>query len=222
MEAAQKHEEMIPKADSSVPYFALGLFASCRPDEIKRLDWKDFCWDEGEELVRVKGKGRGVRRRTVELPDNCIAWVKPYAKDSGSLYPENGKKVIQRVYAIAGFRINPKYHDCKSHDQLWPLVKDGNDKSRTSRIFDGLRHSAATYRLNAIKNDGAVAMWSGNSTAMIHDHYKGLRTNKEAEEYWNILPAEPEQAVEFLLPKEFSLEKVESSTYYRESIDAAL
>jgi integrase len=195
MEAAQKHEEMIPKADSSVPYFALGLFASCRPDEIKRLDWKDFCWDEGEELVRVKGKGRGVRRRTVELPYNCIAWVKPYAKDSGSVYPGNGKKVIQRVYAIAGFRINPKYLDCKNHEQLWPLVKDAYDKSRSKPIGDGLRHSATTYRLKVIKSDGAVALWSGNSASMIHDHYKGLRTNKEAEEYWNILPAESDQAV---------------------------
>ena len=189
MDAAVKHENLVPGTDPIVPYFALGLFAGIRPDEIKRLDWIDFNWDESEEMVRIKGKGRGIKRRTVELPNNCIAWVKPYAKDSGPLYPDNGKKVIQRVYAIAGFRMNPAYLDCKSNEELWSLVKDANDKSRASRIFDGLRHSAATYRLKAIKNDGAVAIWSGNSTAMIHDHYKALRSNKEAEDYWKILPA---------------------------------
>ena len=103
---------------------------------------------------------------------------KPYAKDSGPVYPGNGKKVIQRIYAIAGFRINPKYLDCKNHGQLWPLVKDGNEKSRPTRIGDGLRHSATTYRLKVVKNDSEVALWLGNSTAMIHDHYKGLRNNR--------------------------------------------
>ena len=63
-------------------------------------------------------------------------------------------------------------------------------KATQRPIADGLRHSGITYRLLSVKHDGEVALWAGNSPQMIHDHYKGLKTNREGEEYWAILPPE--------------------------------
>lgn len=68
-------------------------------------------------------------------------------------------------------------------------MKAGLAKAEKPPIYDGHRHSGITYRLLAVKHDGEVALWAGNSPQMIHDHYKGLKTNKDAEEYWDILPA---------------------------------
>ena len=153
-----------------------------------RLNWQDFDWEEGEETVAIKGKGKGLKRRVIDMTPTCVEWVKPYAKANGPLWPPNQKKLIGRIYALAGFKINPTYLNCKTHKVLAPLLKDSNSASRPSTIDNGLRHSGLTYHLRLTNHDGETALWGGNSPKMIHDQYKGLKTKQQARDYWAILP----------------------------------
>ena len=158
-----------------------------------RLDWQDFDWEEGEETVAIKGKGKGLKRRVIDMTPTCIEWVKPYAKAQGSVWPPNQTKLIGRIYALAGFKINPTYLNCgnrfaQKHKVLASLLGDSNDASRPSTIKNGLRHSGLTYHLRLTNHDGETALWGGNSPDMIHNQYKGLKTKQQARDYWAILP----------------------------------
>jgi integrase len=188
MSAAVRYEKLCPEDESLVPCIAMGFFAGMRRQEIMRLDWQDFDWEEGEETIAIKGKGRGLKRRVIDMTPTCVEWVKPYAKAKGSVWPPNQKKLIGRIYALAGFKINPTYLNCKTHEVLAPLLENSNDASRPSTIDNGLRHSGLTYHLRLTNHDGETALWSGNSPKMIHDQYKGLKTKQQARDYWAILP----------------------------------
>jgi hypothetical protein len=42
--------------------------------------------------------------------------------------------------------------------------------------------------LRGVKNENQVGMESGNSPAMIHAHYRELVTDKQAEDWFSIVP----------------------------------
>ena len=113
---------------------------------------------------------------------------KPYQKTKGPVWPQNRTELYARILALAGFRIDPRRTNCKTHDVLCSLLKDSDDKSRPRTIDNGLRHTGLTYHLRLTNHDGETALWGGNSPKMIHDHYKGLKTKKQAREFWAILP----------------------------------
>ncbi len=188
MSAAVRYEKLCPEDESLVSCIAMGFFAGMRRKEIMRLDWQDFDWEEGEETVAIKGKGKGLKRRVIDMTPTCIEWVKPYAKAKGSVWPPNQKKLNYRILALAGFKIDPTYINCKTHEVLAPLLEDSNDASRPSTIDNGLRHSGLTYHLRLTNHDGETALWGGNSPQMIHNQYKGLKTKQQARDYWAILP----------------------------------
>tara|TARA_B110000438_G_scaffold166360_1_gene159137 strand:- start:795 stop:1265 length:471 start_codon:yes stop_codon:yes gene_type:complete len=71
--------------------------------------------------------------------------------------------------ALAGFKIDPTYINCKTHEVLAPLLEDSNDASRPSTIDNGLRHSGLTYHLRLTNHDGETTLWGGNSPKMIHE-----------------------------------------------------
>tara|TARA_Y100000588_G_scaffold385891_1_gene480151 strand:- start:117 stop:752 length:636 start_codon:yes stop_codon:yes gene_type:complete len=188
MTAAARYEKLCPEDESLVPCIAMGFFAGMRKKEIMRLDWQDFDWEEGEETVAIKGKGKGLKRRVIDMTPTCIEWVKPYAKAKGSVWPPNQKKLNYRILALAGFKIDPTFINCKTNEVLSPLLEGSNDASRPSTIDNGLRHSGLTYHLRVTNHDGETALWAGNSPQMIHNQYKGLKTKQQARDYWAILP----------------------------------
>jgi site-specific recombinase XerD len=68
----------------SVPFFILGLFCGLRPAEVERLDWKHFIWNEdGTVEINVNDKRSTVKRRTIEVPENAVAWLSLYRKEEG-------------------------------------------------------------------------------------------------------------------------------------------
>ncbi len=178
----------------TVPYFALGLFAAIRPDEARKLRWEDFIWrcEDGEPSTVVidAATAKTSRRRSVELPENCVAWIKPYAKESGPLVPCWSQNLWCRAFdtvrARAGFKIDPRRIKVLDPELAKIAYKEGREKY----IRDGLRHTGITYRLEVVGEIGKVALWSGNSPTVIHDHYRDIVRGgrKQVEEFYAILP----------------------------------
>jgi len=182
---------------SLVPYFALALFAGLRPQEItgnesiKPLRWDEhFVWDKddkGNDKVSIRLRGKMAWRRTVLLPDNCLAWIKPYAKKKGPVCPTNFEKKYDVVRCAAGFKVGKGRIagiDKKGIDGL----EDPYSKDRPEWIQDGCRHSALSYRLAIVEDIPAVCAWAGNSPRTFKSNYEALVTKEQAKKYWEIYP----------------------------------
>jgi integrase len=186
----------------AIPYFALSLFAGLRPHEIrpkdgkKQIMWEDFTWRKKEStLVISYAVGKVTSRRVIKLPDNCVAWVKPYAKESGPVIESSfatWRGIKDLVRARAGYKVRGQHF--KHLDPELAKVSDGQD--RPKYVADVLRHTAISYYLEVNDNNkDLVANWAGNSPAVIDQHYRSLiKGTKElspsdmVKEYWSIKP----------------------------------
>ena len=180
-----------------VPYFALALFAGLRPQEItgnesmEPLRWdKHFVWDkddEGNDKVTIRLKGKMAWRRTVALPENCLAWIKPHAKKTGTVCPTNFEKKYDVIRCAAGFRVGKGRISGITKKRIEGLEKpDG--KHRPEWIQDGCRHSALSYRLAIVEDIQAVCGWAGNQPRTFKSNYEALVTKEQAKKYWAIFP----------------------------------
>ena len=181
-----------------VPYFAIALFGGLRPQEIqgndtlKPLTWNpdNIVWDkddEGKDKVSIRLRGKQAWRRTVLLPDNCVAWIRPYKKAEGPVCPGNFLKKFDVIRCAAGFRVGKgRIHgiDKKGIDGL----DDPYSTDLPEWIQDGCRHSALSYRLAIVEDVNAVCSWAGNSPRTFKGNYEALVTKEQAKKYWNILP----------------------------------
>jgi integrase len=173
----------------SVPFFVLGLFCGLRPAEVGRLDWKHFIWNEDATVeINVNDKRSTVKRRTIEVPENAVAWLSLYRKEEGQVWGKNSRKIIDQVYAIAGYKAPKSSIPKDGSGPLEGLKQECESSDRPIRIHDGLRHSAVSYRLKDLQEPGKVALWSGHSEAIMHKHYKGLCSDTEARKFWGIMP----------------------------------
>ncbi|MDC0157294.1 site-specific integrase [Verrucomicrobia bacterium] len=223
IKAAIKLEELIAAGGPStgkkpdpetkvVPYFALGLFSAIRPEEIKRLDWSDFCWNEsGKVEVTIAGKGKSgtVQYRTITVPETCVEWIKPYRKDEGPVVPQKNIKNVQRVFAIAGYLAPKTSIPAKAWPELYALTGDPQAEGKVLPIHDGLRHSGVTYRLKVVEDDRKVGLWAGHNAEVQHSHYRALATEGQAQAYWKILPegSDWEEVIKEKETKEFLSKK---------------
>jgi hypothetical protein len=55
---------------------------------------------------------------------------------------------------------------------------------------NALRHSFISYRIALTRDIAAVALEAGNSPKMIFAHYRELCTEREAKDWFSILPAQ--------------------------------
>ena len=91
-----------------------------------------------------------------------------------------------KIIHTGDFKIDPKHLKLLDPE----LAKVSYKKGREKWIADGLRHTGITYRLEVVGDIGKVALWSGNSPAVIHDHYRDIVRGgrKQVEEFYAILP----------------------------------
>ena len=180
-----------------VPYFAIALFAGLRPQEItgndnmEPLQWdKNFVWekdDVGKDKVTIRLKGKMAWRRTVLLPENCLAWITPYRKKRGPVCPSNFKKKYDVIRCAAGFQVG-KVRIYGVRKKGIEGLDDPQSKDRPEWIIDGCRHSALSYRLAIVEDVQAVCAWAGNSPRTFKAHYEALVTKEQAKKYWAIYP----------------------------------
>lgn len=143
-----------------IPSLVIGAFAGLRSEEIKRLDWADFKWDDNEIEVRAAKSKTGIRR-LVTICESLKLWLLPYRKTSGPVCP----------YVNLG-------------NQFLKLAKAAGLQWKRN----GLRHSAISYRVASWKNISEVAQEAGNTPAMIQRHYLRVVNRKQADAWFTITP----------------------------------
>ncbi len=149
--------------EAMVPYLAIAAFCGLRSAEIARLDWSEVHLTGAEHFIEVKAaKAKTASRRTVPIPDNCAAWLAPFAQESGPVCPfeRPDKQCFQYVGPAAKIE--------------WKR--------------NGLRHSYISYRLAQIKNVHQVSLEAGNSPQMVFAHYRQLVSEAQATEWFGIVP----------------------------------
>ena len=155
-----------------IPAIVVGCFEGLRPDEFhaegvdrskrKPLGWDNFNWND--KLLHVIGqKVRSKATRDIPLHTVAQAWLAPFKSQAGEIW--RYKKAFD--------------------DKMRSLFTE----AKTIRIYDGFRHSYASYRIRQLKCDlAALAAEMGNSPTEIINSYKRNVTDAEAEKWFNIMP----------------------------------
>jgi integrase len=154
-----------------LPYFSLAFFAGIRPDEIRRLDWKDIDREEGIIHIRA-AVSKTKKARFIEIPCNLRQWLANCPNKEGLVFPwseSSQKRWRAEVYKAAG----------------------------VPSIQDGARHSMATYYL-ALHTIEETTDLLGNSDKVLFRHYKGMIKGRKtkAHAYFDIRP-EQNKVVDF-------------------------
>lgn len=159
---------------SMIPFTACQAFAGIRHEELNPeecevdklpLDWRHFDWEQKHiEITEDVGK---TGTRIVPLPDNLIAWLKPYRKEHGPVCAlSNTSNALIRAKRRAG-------------------LPSGKNASRNV-----LRKSFGSYRLAVVKHIGQVADEMGNSPAKIKSNYRKPRPEREGLAWFAIYPTD--------------------------------
>jgi integrase len=145
-----------------VPYVTIGAFAGLRRAELERLDWNEV--DLESSLIEVTAKNaKSARRRFVRIQPNLAKWLQPYGGSSGGVTPPDYRELLDGARKVA--RIED-----------WPQ--------------NALRHGFASYHLARFNNAAALALELGHTSAhLVFQHYRQLVKPKQADRYWNIVPA---------------------------------
>ena len=119
-----------------------------------------------------KGTAKTRARRTAPIPRNAAAWLSGYTNSTGSVWT-NAESVLNRAFRDLAV-------GCKI---------EGGWK------HNGLRHSFCSYRSALTKNYNVTAFEAGNSPAMIMRHYWKTVSEREAKQWFGIMPEEVENVV---------------------------
>ena len=169
---------LLEKADARIlPVFAIGAFAGLRRSEIERLEWSDV--NLNSQKIRVRKSKTSAGNRFVDLAENLQAWLRPYAKMEGKVWPRNGRKIHDSSKRVAGFG-NPE-----------SLTKKEEESGLTLQPWpdNALRHSFASHHLAHHRNANELALTLGHrGTNLIFKHYRTLVEAEQGAEYWAIYP----------------------------------
>lgn len=162
-------------------FVVLGMFGGLRPAEIARLDWSAVDLEAGTVIV-AGSQAKTRRRRVVDLCPNAVAWIKA--------------SKVSRKGAICG----------KWWDARWRLFRHalgwevGVGEKRVARAevkavhgpwpHNALRHTYASMHYAMHQNEAALQAQMGHeSAAMLHRHYRALKTKAQAARFWALTPA---------------------------------
>jgi len=145
-----------------IPFLVIGAFAGLRSAEIERLDWRDVKFESGFVIIEA-AKAKTASRRQVEMHPNLRAWLKPYAKKEGRVYPHND-------------------------DWLYKMLRKASATAKVPWKHNALRHSYISYRVAESGDVNRTALEAGNSAAMIFSNYRELVSPQEAKRWFLIMP----------------------------------
>ncbi len=154
-----------------LPFFAIGAFAGLRSQEIMRLDWSEIRFEQ--HFIEVAAaKAKTASRRLAPLLPVLAAWLLPLRQKTGHVVG----------YTRNDMLCEARQRHCKSG------IKVGGQVFEFRWKPNALRHSYASYRLADIKDAARVALEMGNSPAMLFRNYRELVTEKQAAEWFAVLP----------------------------------
>ncbi len=144
-----------------VPYFALCLFAGIRPGvpHGEITKLKPDAVNLDEGMIHVSAAVSKVREpRKVTIAPNLAAWLRAYPLEKFPIITGNFKKRREKFVKEFGL----------THDVL--------------------RHTFISMFVAKFRSIGEAAIQAGNSESIIRKHYLDLKTIKEAEEFYGIMP----------------------------------
>ena len=144
---------------------AIQAFAGIRTAELMRMTWDDLERRKGYVEVSAS-KAKTASRRLIPIHANLSVWLRRKKKEGD----EN------RVWPV----IESEYYE-----QLAKLA----EKTGVPWKKNALRHSFISYRVAESKNMAATSLEAGNSPRVIQSNYLELVTEKEAKEWFGIVPA---------------------------------
>jgi integrase len=143
-------------------YLAIGAFTGLRSAELIRAEWEDVNFQRGYIQVG-KAKAKTATRRLVPIQPNLEMWLAPYRDSKGLIFVS--EHAADRAIAQA-----------KAEGVQWPN--------------NVLRHSYATYRLAQCRDAARVALEMGNSPQMLFRNYLEVADEKQAADWFGIIPRE--------------------------------
>ena len=154
--------------ETTLPFFAIGLFAGLRSAEIERLEWRHIKWDE--RLIEVPAQSsKTAARRLVTMQPNLIEWLEPYHSHRGPICPPNH---VRR------------------------MIEDKRKAGISSWPSNGMRHSFASYHLAAFKDAPSLSLEMGHVRPQtVFAHYREVVRPSEAEKFWRIVPAVQSESI---------------------------
>jgi integrase len=161
------------------PCLALGAFSGLRSAEIERLQWNDVDL-ASRHIVIGASRAKTASRRIIPICDNLAAWLAPYARKQGAVWPGLHDAFYDEQLETA--RRTAVSADLDNGVESLPDVKWKSN---------GLRHSYASYRFAQIADAGRVAAELGNSAAVVHRHYRELVKPADAAKWFSIAPEPP-------------------------------
>lgn len=162
---SKEFRTLLETADETMrPILAIGGLAGLRTAELLRLVWADV-WRVRGHIEVTSGKSKTRQRRLVEMRPALAAWLATYRTcTTGKLCTLHEITFQQHFAALC-------------------------EKAKVTRKPNGLRHAFCTYHFALNGNENLTAQQAGNAPAMIHAHYKGLATKKEAGAWFAVKPA---------------------------------
>ena len=158
--------KLLAKAtDDLLPYVALRAFAGLRDSEARAIDWQNIDlaggWIEITEEVAKASDDENGTRRLIPVKDCLKAWLKDRSKESGRVCRfDNTSKQISAL--------------CEASGVAWKR--------------NCLRHSYVSYAIAESNDIPAVATHSGNSPAVIRQHYLRVVKPDAAKAWFSVLP----------------------------------
>lgn len=161
-----------------VPVIALGAFAGLRPEEIRRLDWRQVNLLRGRIEIDAE-TSKTASHRYVPINATLRQWIEPSAKAAGPVAPIN---FYRRLWMF--------------HNTLAKADKK-NGRPAVEWKNNGLRHSFASYSLAAEQDAARVALWLGHtSPTMTFKHYRERVEGEAAEDWFAVIPEDAGGTVE--------------------------
>jgi integrase len=158
-----------PEFKGLVPVIALCGLAGLRLQEAVRLTWTDVFHVAGHvEISRTKSQTRA--RRLVTTCPALGLWLEPYRACGGPVWPG-------------------------SLDFFHSRFGDLRESLGIPARRNGFRHGFVSYHFALHSNENLTAAEAGNSPAMVHAHYKGLATKKEAGAWFAVCPQRPANVI---------------------------
>jgi len=153
--------------DRLVPIIALCSFAGIRRAEIERLNWEDVRWNHNDIQIWADS-AKTHARRLPPLLSNLKQWLKPFRSLTGLVCPSPDRFS----------QITAKASDLKL---LWS--------------HDVMRDGFISNRVALLQDLGQVAYEAGNSQRVIKESYLTCVSEKEAKEYFSVVPKREKKPV---------------------------
>ena len=153
-----------------IPPIVLGSFLGLRPNEVhgeaaryEPLPWEAFTWHR-KELHIAGQKVRGLQVRDLQMQENAFLWLEPFRSLKGEVWP---------------------WSSCYN-ERLKRLIEG---KANVRTVYDGFRHSYASYRIRQLNGDlNKLAEEMGNSPREIINSYKRNVRDEDAIAWFSIWP----------------------------------